>query len=669
VKRKLIIIVQGVLIVLIAGAGSVGNAGAAPYGPSDRSPSGTEVKGSPHSPAIIPAGSGFTYQGKLKEGANPANGQYDFQFALYDAATGGSQVGPLLTLANQTVTDGLFTVTLDFGAAAFNGESRWLEISVRHTGGTRYSILAPRQPLTAAPYSMSLVPGAVISGTTTTGPSLVSANNYGSGTGVTGQSNSGYGGAFGSTSGTALFALGGTTGVNGQGNTTGVYGLGLTSGVQGVSDAGQGVSGSSTSGIGVRGTSSTNVGVWGESSDESGVQGLSTNDFGVYGESSTTYGVAGYSTNGGGVSGQSWTAGASGVFGRNDTSGSFGVTGWSTNGTGVSAISTNGTAVRGTSTNGMAIYGASTNGMAIQGVSSVSNGVQGNSDSSSASGVYGQNTGGGYGVAGYSSTGTGIWGRSDSNIGVLGSSATSLGMEGISSTDTGVWGRSTSGKGVDGMSDSNTGVIGRSSSGYGGYFISGSADGLYAAGGPSARAAYFNGNVRITGACCGMAEGTTQIDDPLDPANKYLNQSFVQSPEMLDIYRGHVTTGPTGEAVVTMPAWFQATNRDFDYQLTVIGQFAQAIVATELKDNTFTIRTDKPNVKVSWQVTGTRNDPYAQQHPISNEQDKPAGEKGYYLHPELYGKGPDRSVDPNVRNPQPTSSAPVAPVPASGPGK
>ncbi len=101
-----------------------------------------------------PAGSGFTYQGRLKDGNNPANGSYDLQFTLYDAASGGNAAGGPITLLNQTVTDGLFTVQLDFGSSAIQGSARWLGIAVRQAGGGTYTTLSPRQPLTAAPYAM-----------------------------------------------------------------------------------------------------------------------------------------------------------------------------------------------------------------------------------------------------------------------------------------------------------------------------------------------------------------------------------------------------------------------------------------------------------------------------------------------------------------------------------
>ena len=78
--------------------------------------------------------------------------------------------------------------------------------------------------------------------------------------------------------------------------------------------------------------------------------------------------------------------------------------------------------------------------------------------------------------------------------------------------------------------------------------------------------------------------------------------------------------------------------------MTAIGQFAQAIVASEVSHNQFTIRTDRPNVKVSWQVTGIRQDAYANAHRVQVEEDKPPQDQGHYLHPELFGAGPEQAV-------------------------
>jgi hypothetical protein len=131
--------------------------------------------------------------------------------------------------------------------------------------------------------------------------------------------------------------------------------------------------------------------------------------------------------------------------------------------------------------------------------------------------------------------------------------------------------------------------------------------------------------------------GSFKIDHPLDPANKYLYHSFVESPDMKNMYDGNITTDGAGLATVMLPDWFETLNRDFRYQLTVIGQFAQAIVASEISGNQFSIRTDKPNVKVSWQVTGTRQDAFANAHRIQVEVDKAPEDRGHYLYPELVG--------------------------------
>lgn len=156
-------------------------------------------------------------------------------------------------------------------------------------------------------------------------------------------------------------------------------------------------------------------------------------------------------------------------------------------------------------------------------------------------------------------------------------------------------------------------------------------------------AGYFTGNVNVSGTLSKSA-GAFRIDHPDDPANRYLWHSFVESPDMKNIYDGNVTTDDNGDAVVTLPSYFESLNRDYRYQLTVLGQFAQAIVAKEIDGNQFTIKTDKPNVKVSWQVTGIRKDPYANAHRIPNEVDKPPHERGKYLHPELYDLPPSKGI-------------------------
>jgi hypothetical protein len=156
------------------------------------------------------------------------------------------------------------------------------------------------------------------------------------------------------------------------------------------------------------------------------------------------------------------------------------------------------------------------------------------------------------------------------------------------------------------------------------------------------------GNVAITGNLS-KASGTFKIDHPLDPENKFLYHSFVESPEMMNVYNGNTETDSEGNSTITLPTYFEALNKDFRYQLTVIGQFAQAIVMKEINDNKFVIKTDKPNVKVSWQVTGVRKDPFAEKNRVVPEVDKAADEKGKYLHPEAYGLPVEKKIG-NVNN-------------------
>ena len=146
-------------------------------------------------------------------------------------------------------------------------------------------------------------------------------------------------------------------------------------------------------------------------------------------------------------------------------------------------------------------------------------------------------------------------------------------------------------------------------------------------------AGYFQGNVHVTGTLS-KSSGSFKIDHPLDPANKYLVHSFVESPDMMNVYNGNVTLDGNGTANVTLPDYFDALNKDYRYQLTSIGSPGPNLyIASEISSNQFVISGGEPNSKVSWQVTGVRKDAYAEAHRIKVEPDKPIAEKGLYLHP------------------------------------
>jgi hypothetical protein len=153
---------------------------------------------------------------------------------------------------------------------------------------------------------------------------------------------------------------------------------------------------------------------------------------------------------------------------------------------------------------------------------------------------------------------------------------------------------------------------------------------------------FYAGNLTVNGTVS-KGGGSFKIDDPLDPESKTLSHSFVESPDMMNIYNGNVVTDRHRRATVELPAYFEALNGDFRYQLTVIGRFAQAILVEKVHDNKFVIETSKPGVEVSWQVTGIRHDAYANAHRIPVEEVKSPEEQGHYLHPELFGTGAEKS--------------------------
>lgn len=152
------------------------------------------------------------------------------------------------------------------------------------------------------------------------------------------------------------------------------------------------------------------------------------------------------------------------------------------------------------------------------------------------------------------------------------------------------------------------------------------------------------GNTQIVGTLSKSA-GSFRIDHPLDPENKTLSHSFVESPDMKNLYDGVVTLDASGTARIELPAWFEALNQSFRYQLTALGAPSPGLyVSEEIAGNRFTIAGGAPGARVSWQVTGSRHDAYAKAFPIPVEEDKAADERGRYLVPEAYGQLPERAI-------------------------
>ena len=219
----------------------------------------------------------FSYQGRLQRDGAPFSGTCDFQFSLWDAAAAGSQKGNLLPFSAVTVADGLFTASLDFGNQ-FPGEARWLETAVKCAGDAGFVTLQPRQPLTAVPYAIGLLPGTIIDNPNGNGVKGVAHTLGKAGVVGTNEGSGGYGVYGASADG------GGVVGISI--NWVGVYGetkaLASTgaAGVYGkaIGPSGMGVAGRATEpdSIGVKGSAdaSGGVGVWGESAANTGVFGL-----------------------------------------------------------------------------------------------------------------------------------------------------------------------------------------------------------------------------------------------------------------------------------------------------------------------------------------------------------------------------------------------------------
>lgn len=237
--------------------------------------------------------------------------------------------------------------------------------------------------------------------------------------------------------------------------------------------------------------------------------------------------------------------------------------------------------------------------------------------------------------------GTGSFG-----IGVMGKGVTA-GVFGYSGTTggAGVYGRTGGGGG-----SVSTGVRGDSNgpgtSGLAGFAGNGGGNGIYAQGaGAGSLAGFFSGDVTITGSLQVNGAKNFKIDHPLDPANKYLIHAAVESSEMKNIYDGIAVINSDGSATVSLPSYFGALNIEYRYQLTCIGANAPVYIAEEISKNQFKIAGGKPGMKVSWQVTGVRNDAAAVSNPIKVELDKVGNEIGKYINPEAFGQPITKSID------------------------
>jgi len=451
----------------------------------------------------------------------------------------------------------------------------------------------------------------------------------------------------------------------------------------------------------IRGTNASTAngssGVFGESMGifgaTSGVYGRSTSTAGtgMQGEATAatgfTYGVSGQSasTSGRGVYGEA-TAATGNTYGGRFESAS----------TGGTAVFGNATATSG-NTEGGRFSNASTSGRGVYGLASADTGTTygGYFDSSSTSGrgVFGwarAAAGGTYGVHGRSDSngGSGVFGEATStgfsfNAGGRFESEGSGGggVVGLANASTGstfggfFQSASTSGSGVYGGAIANSGTT------YGGFFESNSTSGrgVY---GQATDTGAGSTPYGVRGLCSTETLGfgvfalgdmgatgikSFRIDHPTDPANKYLLHYSSESPFPQNFYNGNVTTDADGYAWVELPEYFAEINTNFKYQLTVVDDedetgFVQAKISKKIQGNRFQIRTNAPNVEVSWRVDADRNDLRIKAKRPTDEREKTGLEKGKYQHPEYYNLPKEMGMDYSPERDSPAAAdQPVSP--------
>lgn len=681
-------------------------------------------------------GGGFSYQGRLKQAGAPFDGIADFQFKLTNGK--GQQVGAIDTLTNVLVSEGIFNVQLndnnEFGAGAFNGEERSLEISVAIPPGSAFVPLTPAQPITSAPYcttAQTLKSGDVaIDGSLSTsgGVDVTGSVNVSGGVDVVGSVTVGGGlgthddteplelrvgnrravratyashTVFSTTySGISIVAgspsneiapdspgatiAGGGLIIDGVARPNIAKGVGVTvgGGADNVAGDANNFFGSNYATVaGGRGNEATEYG----SSVGGGVNNVASGNYGTIGGGEDNVAsefhcvVAGgggntaegtHSTVGGGQENTAigWSSTVSGGSWNTTTLDYDTVGGGFEN-----AASGGGSTVPGGSENlagGTYSFAAGRRAKVRDAVAS------GDSDGDEGTFVWGDST-----DADFISTGPDQFLiRASGGVGVhtneplaklhvrneaLSLQASALESDdiviestdaslGLYSTSSGASGSAVSLKEIDGTGlIANTWGIYRRTTPSGGAlrFTYGTGEDY------SANAVRMElgttGNLSVTGTLS-KGGGSFKIDHPLDPENKYLYHSFVESPDMKNVYDGVARTDAAGYATITLPEYFGALNSDFRYQLTVIdesdsAQWVMARVVRKIKDNKFTIRSSRPNVEVSWQVTGIRQDAFAKANRIATEVEKATEDKGQYLHPEAFGLPAERGIGMNKK--------------------
>jgi hypothetical protein len=413
-------------------------------------------------------------------------------------------------------------------------------------------------------------------------------------------------------------------GVSSAANSSGV-------GVEGtVSSTVQGSNSAGVRGIN-NGSSSFGAGVYGSHAGSgTGVRGVSNGGFGVRGDGGAGSGVYGVSTTGAGVQGTATSVGGRGVYGSASGIGSRGLYGESDDGLGLYAHSGTSLAIQAVSDSDLALAASGYHAGAFIGAATYRTDeavLMRNNGAGRGLTVVSQN-----GIAGYFKSGEGASNIVLHNtVGQGGGRSTlqfsNFNYDSLASISAGVTVVGAPVVFIPRLDFSVTGIDRLS---------------LFDDGGAMYGDWVATGDVSVAGNLS-KGGGSFKIDHPLDPENKYLYHSFVESPDMMNVYNGNIMLDAQGEATVQLPDWFETLNRDFRYQLTPIGAAFTPYVKARVAGNKFRIA-GQPGAEVSWQVTGIRHDKYADAHRIPLEEVKRPADQGYYLHPDAFGQPASRRL-------------------------
>jgi hypothetical protein len=561
---------------------------------------------------------GVTYQGRLQWQGAPLNDTVDLRFRLFDAESGGGSLGRTLDVAGVLVADGLFTVSLDFGYP-FGAAETWLEIAVAYPAGSgNYTTLSPRQLVGSAPRAHFSARSDFATSATWDGLHGIPADF------ADGVDDGGDGHSLDAADGFPVDVV--------YVDAAGLVGVGTIAPTDKLTVAG--VVRSSTGGF--------------ELPDGTIIDAAA--DLGLGDITAVT---AGSGLTGGGTTGDVTLAANFAGTGSATTvshSDHYHSTLAASDGTPASALSVD--------ANGNVGVGTATPVDLLH----VFGGASGATANGNARVVVEDNGGNYIHMLSPTANETGIL-FGDPNLSIraalIATNADTLQFRSGGNTtrmtisDTGnlaIGGSplvsrlySESAAGIDGLRvryGGSTKLLATDNGGTSiGANVTGPTNGLRVA-----------GNCDVIGTLT-KGGGSFKIDHPLDPENWYLYHSFVESPDMMNVYNGNIITDEQGYATVELPDWFEALNRDFRYQLTVLDEsedgFVLAKVYRKISQNQFIIKTSVPGVEVSWQVTGIRKDAWAEQNRIQVEAPKEPENRGRYLHPEVFGLSKDFGLDAN----------------------